>query len=40
MKQYILKNKKPVLCEDIIEWGKYMQDFTNKRVAETKKRWY
>lgn len=37
MKQYILKNKKPVLCEDIIEWSKYMQDFTNKRVAETKK---
>lgn len=37
MKQYILKNKKPVLCDDILERSKFMSDFKNRRVAETKK---
>lgn len=33
MKQYILKNKKPVPCDDQIEWGIYMID--NKKVNNT-----
>ncbi len=37
MKQYILKNKKPVECSDIIQWGKWMSSDDNRRVAETKK---
>ncbi len=35
MKQYILKNKKPVVCEDMLQWGEFMSK--NKRVALTTK---
>jgi len=37
MKQYILKSKKPVICEDMLQWGKWLSDWKNKRVAETSK---
>lgn len=26
MKKYILKDKKPVLCEDLIKWSKWFHD--------------
>ena len=37
MKQYILKNKKPVLCTDIVKWGQWMSSGINKHVAKTTK---
>ncbi len=32
-KKYILKNMKPVPCEDILEWGKWLER-ANRRVAD------
>ena len=31
---YILKNKTPVKCDNIIEWGKWYEKISNRRVKE------
>ncbi len=36
MKQYILKNKKPVECSDIIQWGNWMGK-NGRHIADTEK---
>jgi hypothetical protein len=33
---YILENKTPVPCDDVIAWGRWFGDIRNRRVAFTK----
>lgn len=33
---YILENQVPIAIEDILQWGRWMEDPNNKRVALTK----
>lgn len=35
---YILKDKKPVQCNNLIEWGECMEDINKRTVKRTKKR--
>ncbi len=32
---YILKDKEPVLCENIFQWAKWFEEINNRRVDET-----
>lgn len=33
MDKFILINKEPVIEPDLVKWGKFMEDFNNRRVA-------
>ena len=31
--RYILRDRKPVECADLLEWGRWFEDIENRRVA-------